>query len=242
MDRKYILSIIWQAVIPECDFWPVEAEARPLALLSLVRLQPAEPELRRPVARVSDVVMLDKIDERLGARVRIEREIRGWSLTELAKRSGVSRAMIHKVERGEASPTAMLLARLSGAFEISMSTLMVRAEMQEGLLLRKDDQPVWIDPVTGYARRHVSPRSVTPIDVIDVDFPPGKESGFPASSYANRKHLVWVLAGELVFIEGGVRHEMREGDCLELGPPNDCIFRNETAEPCRYAVIVLREA
>ncbi|AVA23989.1 transcriptional regulator protein (plasmid) [Rhizobium sp. NXC24] len=186
--------------------------------------------------------MLDNVDERLGARIKIERELRGWSLTELAKRSGVSRAMIHKVERGGASPTAMLLARLSGAFEISMSTLMVRAEMQEGMLLRKCNQPTWIDPVTGYVRTHVSPRSSTPVDVIDVTFPAGKQSSFPASSYAHRKHLVWILQGELVFIEGGIRHEMKEGDCLELGPPNDCTFKNETGEECRYVVIVLREA
>ena len=185
---------------------------------------------------------LDDLDQRIGARIRIEREVRGWSLTELAKRSSVSRAMIHKIERGESSPTAMLLARLSGAFEISMSTLMVRAEMQEGMLLRKDKQPVWIDPVSGYVRRHVSPRSNTPIDIVHVELPPGKEASFPASSYVNRKHLIWVLHGSLVFLEGDVRHVMNEGDCLELGPPNDCTFRNESVEACRYSVVVLREA
>lgn len=185
---------------------------------------------------------LDDLDQRIGARVRIERELRGWSLTELAKRSGVSRAMIHKIEKGDSSPTAMLLARLSGAFGISMSTLMVRAEMQEGMLLRRDQQPLWIDPVTGYVRRHVSPRSDTPIDVVDVELPPRKEASFPAASYTNRKHLIWVLNGALVFVEGGVRHRMNEGDCLELGPPQDCTFRNETDATCRYSVIVLREA
>ena len=65
---------------------------------------------------------LDEIDKRIGARIRIERESRGWSLTELAERSAVSRAMIHKIERGESSPTATLLGKLSGAFSLSMST------------------------------------------------------------------------------------------------------------------------
>ena len=88
----------------------------------------------------------DSINQRIGARIRIERESRGWSLTELAERAGVSRAMIHKIERGESSPTATLLGRLSGAFGISMSMLMARAEMQEGKLLRFADQPVWHDP------------------------------------------------------------------------------------------------
>ena len=60
--------------------------------------------------------MVDTADTRLGARLRLEREARGWSLSDLAARSGVSRAMINKVERGESSPTAALLGRLSGAF------------------------------------------------------------------------------------------------------------------------------
>ena len=57
----------------------------------------------------------DNLNQRIGARIRIERESRSWSLSDLAERAGVSRAMIHKIERGESSPTAALLARLSGA-------------------------------------------------------------------------------------------------------------------------------
>lgn len=80
--------------------------------------------------------MTDNMNQRISARIRLERESRGWSLSELAERAGISRAMIHKIERGDSSPTATLLARLSGAFGISMSTLIARAEMQEGKLLR----------------------------------------------------------------------------------------------------------
>ncbi|MFT2603699.1 helix-turn-helix domain-containing protein, partial [Escherichia coli] len=86
------------------------------------------------------------LNQRISARIRIERESRGWSLNDLAERAGASRAMIHKIERGESSPTASMLGRLSGAFGISMSTLIARAEMQEGKLLRFASQPVWRDP------------------------------------------------------------------------------------------------
>lgn len=98
----------------------------------------------------------DNLNQRISARIRIERESRGWSLSELAERAGASRAMIHKIERGESSPTASMLGRLSGAFGISMSTLIARAEMQEGKLLRFAHQPVWHDPQSHYLRRHVS--------------------------------------------------------------------------------------
>ena len=158
------------------------------------------------------------MNQRISARIRLERESRGWSLSELADRAGVSRAMIHKIERGDSSPTATLLARLSGAFGISMSTLIARAEMQEGKLLRLANQPVWRDPQTHYLRRHVSPRTDLPIDLVQVELPAGSDVPMPASSYA--------LAG----------------DCLELGPPNDCRFINETNESCIYLVVRLNQS
>lgn len=181
----------------------------------------------------------DSINQRIGARIRIERESRGWSLTELAERAGVSRAMIHKIERGESSPTATLLGRLSGAFGISMSMLIARAEMQEDKLLRFADQPVWHDPQSHYLRRHVSPRSDLPIDLVQIELPAGSDIPMPASSYVQARQLLWLQQGELVFVEGDVRHEMHAGDCLELGPPNDCRFINETAQPCVYLVVRL---
>ncbi|MBS1204172.1 MAG: LacI family transcriptional regulator [Proteobacteria bacterium] len=184
----------------------------------------------------------DNINQRISARIRVERESRGWSLSELAERAGVSRAMIHKIERGESSPTAALLARLSGAFSISMSTLIARAEMQEGKLLRYANQPVWRDPQSHYLRRHVSPRSDLPIDLVQIDLPIGSDIPMPASSYALARQLIWLQEGELVFVEGDTRHEMKAGDCLELGPPNDCRFINESSAPCRYLVVRLNHA
>ncbi|WP_425053767.1 helix-turn-helix domain-containing protein [Psychromarinibacter sp. S121] len=197
--------------------------------------------LRHTLVHYSDGMLHDDIDLRIGARIRAERETRGWSLTELADRAKVSRAMIHKVERGDSSPTANLLGKLSGAFGLSMSTLLARAEAAGGDLLRKDDQPVWTDPETGYIRRQVSPKSDMPLDLVEVTLPAGKEVPMPASAYAFIRQLIWVLAGDLVFAEGPVRHELHAGDCLHLGPPEDCVFRNEGNEPCTYAVAVLRD-
>ncbi|HFZ8993414.1 TPA: helix-turn-helix domain-containing protein [Citrobacter freundii] len=184
----------------------------------------------------------DSINQRIGARIRIERESRGWSLTELAAQAGVSRAMIHKIEKGESSPSATILGRLSGAFGISMSTLIARAEMPEGKLLRFADQPVWRDPQTHYLRRHVSPRSDLPVDLVQIKLPAGSDVPMPASSYAHARQLIWLQEGELVFVEGETRHEMKAGDCLELGPPDECRFINETQTACTYLIIRLNHA
>lgn len=178
--------------------------------------------------------------ESLAARIALEREARGWSLAELAERSGVSKAMISKIERGEASPTATLLGRLSGAFGLTLSTLLARAEQSGSRLMRVADQPQWQDPASGYVRRQVSPRSDLPLELIRVELPVGATVTFPASSYTFIRQLIWVLKGKLTFIEGDAVHEMDTGDCLLLGPPADCSFRTRGRESCTYLVVVVR--
>jgi transcriptional regulator with XRE-family HTH domain len=189
------------------------------------------------------IIIDDGLDSRLGARIRLERERRGWSLTELAQRSGVSRAMINKVERGDASPTASLLGRLSGAFGLTLSILLARTETgRAGRLVRAKDQLRWIDPGTGYVRRQIAPGpgSDLPLEIVRVELPAGASVTFPASAYAFIRELVWVLEGCLTFIEGEVVHTLGAGDFLELGPAAECTYRNDQSGPCVYADVVLR--
>ena len=151
--------------------------------------------------------------------------------------------MINKVERGESSPTASLLGRLSGAFGLTLSTLLARAERaRTGRLARAADQPRWQDPATGYIRRQIAPvhGSDLPLDLVHVALPAGASVTFPASSYAFIRQVILVLEGHLTFIEGDVAHELEPDDCLELGPPAGCSFRNRTSSVCKYLVAVVR--
>jgi quercetin dioxygenase-like cupin family protein len=151
--------------------------------------------------------------------------------------------MINNVERGAASPTAALLGRLSGAFGLTLSTLLARAEAAcQVRLVRAADQPKWQDPATGYTRRQVAPGpgSDLPLEVIEVVLPPGADIAYPAAAYAFIRQTVWVLKGSLTVREGNELHELNEGDSLEFGPPVERAFRNSTPETCRYAVVVLK--
>lgn len=177
----------------------------------------------------------------LAARIAIERETRGWSLADLAERSGVSKAMISKIEREEASPTAALLGRLSGAFGLTMSTLLARAERSGSRLSRAAEQPRWQDPATGYIRQQVAPQSDLPLDLVRVELPPGASASFPASSYTFNHHWIWVLKGNLNFREGDTLHQLETGDCLLLGSPSECTYENRGKDLCTYLVVVMRQ-
>jgi transcriptional regulator with XRE-family HTH domain len=184
--------------------------------------------------------IVDDLSHRLAVRLRLERDSRGWSLADLAERSGVSRATISKIERAEVSPTAVVLVRLASAFDLTLAGLMLRAEGQGDRLSRASTQPVWRDPDTGYLRTQVFNRPDHPLEIIKVELPARQRVTLPASSYAHIRQAVWVQAGALVIIEGGERYALGTGDCLGFGPPAEVTFANETAATCTYIVALAR--
>lgn len=182
---------------------------------------------------------MDDTGSRLALRLRLEREMRGWSLADLAARAGVAKATISKIEREEISPTATTLVRLAAAFDLTLAGLLLRAEGVERLS-RAADQPVWHDPATGYRRRQVFARPDHPVELAEVELPPGARVELPASSYAHIRQILHVRAGTLTLTEAGRRHVLEAGDCLGFGPPGDVIFANEGATACLYVVALAR--
>jgi transcriptional regulator with XRE-family HTH domain len=185
-------------------------------------------------------IIVDETTAQIARRLRLERDARGWSLADLAERSGVAKATISKIERQEASPTAVVLVRLAGAFDLTFAGLLIRAEGEKGRLSRAADQPVWRDPDTGYTRKQIFSRPDHPLEIAEVEMPAGQKVVLPASSYARIRQAIRVQAGALVIIEGGERQELRAGDCLGFGPPSEVTIANESAAPCTYLVVLAR--
>ncbi|MFL0390325.1 helix-turn-helix domain-containing protein [Curtobacterium sp. 179-B 9B NHS] len=191
----------------------------------------------------------DADQRRLGERLQRLRTERKWSLTELAEESGVSRAMINRVERGVSSPTATILGRLSGAFGLTISQLLDEALDHEVPRATDPDEArgvqrgvtadSWTDPETGYRRRPVSSADF-PADVTEVRLPAGAQVAYPASAYAFLRHCIWVVDGVLEVVVGDEPTRLGAGDRIELGEPADVVYRNPGAEPVRYFVVVVR--
>jgi transcriptional regulator with XRE-family HTH domain len=191
----------------------------------------------------------DRIDlnQRIGLRVRELRVDRGLSLADLAEQSGVSRSMISLVERGEASPTAVVLEKLAGGLGVMLPSLFDagpdEAPQHRGPLARRDEQPQWQDPASGYLRRNVSPTGMRqPMQIVEVHFPPGGRVAFENAARDRSVHQqVWVLEGAIDVVVGEERHRLREGDCLAMQLDRPTMFHNPTRKPARYAVVTASE-
>src|SRR5436190_6286466 len=118
------------------------------------------------------------LNRRIAARVKELRAARTLSLDALAGKSGVSRSMISLIERGESSPTAVVLEKLAAGLGVMLASLFDApagaAQMLSGPLSRREHQVQWQDPASGYLRCNVSPPGVPqPLQIVEVHFPPG---------------------------------------------------------------------
>lgn len=184
--------------------------------------------------------IIDDTGTRLSRRILSTRKVQGWSLADLSTRSGVSKAMLSKIERCEVSPTASVLIRIATAFNITLAELLTDASA-EAHYQRAADQPVWTDPATHYLRRQIYLTARLPLELVEVVLPALTSVAIPASSYALIRQVVWVIEGQLTIVEGDSETKLATGDRLEFGPPADCAFRNDADKPCRYLVAVLRQ-
>jgi transcriptional regulator with XRE-family HTH domain len=183
---------------------------------------------------------LPPLNDRIAARVRALRTTRGLSLEALAERSDVSRSMISLVERGESSPTAVVLEKLATALGVPLAALFEATAPPGAPLARRAAQPEWRDPHSGYVRRNVSPPGTgSPIQIVEVSFPPQARVAFETGP---REPVVWqqvwVLQGAIDIAVGEALHRLRTGDCVAFVLDRPVSFHNPTRTATRYAVVL----
>ena len=179
------------------------------------------------------------IEQRIAIHLKQRRLAIGLSLADLAERSGVSRAMISKVERSAASPTAALLGRLCNGLGLTLSALIANAEQSESPLMRAKDQTEWQDPVTGLVRTMISPRAPdSVVEIVRIDLPADASVNYDPQRYLTYEQHVVPIKGRLHLTVGDQPYELGPWDCV-LMPTNFALrFHNKGPGGCRYLVIV----
>ncbi|HAT5001364.1 TPA: helix-turn-helix transcriptional regulator, partial [Serratia marcescens] len=80
----------------------------------------------------------------LAHTLRTLRAQRGWSLTQAAEYTGVSKAMLGQIERGESSPTVATLWKIATGFNVAFSAFLEASPaQQQATLHRYGDLPVY---------------------------------------------------------------------------------------------------
>lgn len=182
----------------------------------------------------------DAIDRRIAQRLKSLRAERNWSLDELAKRSAVSRATLSRLENAEVSPTASVLGKLCAAFGLTMSRLMHLVEGGFAPILRRDAQPVWIDPEIGFRRRSVSPPTQRLAgEVLECALDAGARIAYDAPPRPGLEHHLLLVEGQLEITVDGRSHDLRAGDCLRYQLFGPSVFATSPGSGAKYILFIV---
>ena len=182
------------------------------------------------------------LDERIAQRVLERRSELGLSLDQLSELSGVSRAMISRIERAESSATAVLLSKLCDGLGITLSGLMADVERPPHALTRRAAQPVWRDPETGYVRRILSPaRTGSAVELVEVVLPAGARVHYGKPPFLAYDQHIYLLAGRLSLSLGDEPLDLRTGDCVHMTLERGATYEIRTSRDVRYLVALKTE-
>ena len=134
----------------------------------------------------------------LALRLKTLRTDRGYSLQDLADRSGISRATLSRIENAEVSPTAETLGALAAAFGMTISRILAPVERPFQALIPREEQTTWHDPRGGFTRTVVSPPSgALSIEIIRCELAPRQTIAYDKPPVPGLEHHLTLLSGAL---------------------------------------------
>ena len=184
---------------------------------------------------------MDQIELCIAHRLEALRHERGHSLDEVAQISGVSRATLSRIERGETSPTAGVLGKLCTAYGLTMSQLLLDVEKDAPSKISWADAFRWHDPETGFARTSISPpQPGYQIELIWAELPAGARIEYEAPPVRGLEQHVLLLSGELKIDCAGERYALARQDCLRFHLSGASAFESTGQEAATYILAVRR--
>jgi transcriptional regulator with XRE-family HTH domain len=180
------------------------------------------------------------INSRIARRVRQLRTRAGMTLDQLAAKCDVSRSMLSLVERGESSPTAVVLEKIATGLGIALAGLFDDAAAPASPLSRRGDRTTWRDPQSGYLRRNISPANYpAPAQIVEVILPAGARVAYESGAREVGLHQqLWIQEGAIEVTVGNVTYRLGKDDCLAMQLDEPITFRNRTRKAARYIVVL----
>lgn len=185
---------------------------------------------------------MEDINIRIAQQVRELRLARGYTLDVLATRCQVSRSAISLIERGEASPTAVVLEKLANGLGVPLTQLfdIPQNDQSPQPMVRRTQQSEWKDPETGYIRRQVSPPNwKSPFQIVEIEFPPQSRITYEISETSKVvQQQLWVVEGEIDIQLGDSSYALSTGDCLAMQLNQPVIYSNNSSQVARYILVI----
>lgn len=178
------------------------------------------------------------IAEHVASTVKRLRKKQGWSLDRAAAETGVSKAMLGQIERGESSPTVSTLWKIASGFRVSFSTLFDSRTPALGELKRDGGESVWGDDSAGMQARLLFPYDpLLGFEMFMIELAPGAISESSPHAQGVVEHIV-VVEGEMELRIDERWQTLRTGEGLRFFADRPHAMRNSATTRLRFHDVI----
>lgn len=172
---------------------------------------------------------VNDINHRISKTLKSLRKERDWSLDKASEKTGVSKAMLGQIERGESSPTISTLWKIASGFQTSFSSFIEELEPQfqetmhrEGITkqLHPQDKKIKVSPLFPFDKQ-------CHFELFVIELLPGCEHLSPAHEPGVVEHVV-VVQGKIEIFANDVWHSLNKGEGLRFNAHQPHGYRNLT--------------
>lgn len=177
---------------------------------------------------------MQQLNQYLSATLKQLRADRQWSLTQAADRTGVSKAMLGQIERGESSPTIATLWKIATGFNVAFSVFLESESARPSPgVQRYGELPIFSQPDADMRMVPLFPYDeALGLEIFVIDLAPGALSESAPHKVGVIEHVM-VIEGQLELMVDGVWHQLGAGEALRFQADCPHSYRNASAENVR---------
>lgn len=178
---------------------------------------------------------MQEIATHIAQRLKALRQARGWSLEAAARATGVSKAMLGQIERGESSPTVSTLWKIASGFSVSFSSLFGVPGSEAG----PAGETRWGRDAVGMQATVIFPYDpLLGFEMFEIALAPGAASESSPHAAGVVEHIV-VLEGELGLTLGEAEEQrLRPGEALRFQADCHHVMRSLGEAPLRFHDVI----
>jgi transcriptional regulator with XRE-family HTH domain len=181
---------------------------------------------------------MQELTRHIGIQLKTLRTQRGWSLTQAAEETGVSKAMLGQIERGESSPTVATLWKIASGFQASFSQFLQSPPITADMLHPYDPPTAFDSKSCGMSVVSFFPYdSELNMDMLVVELQVAGYSESSAHAAGVIEHVI-VIAGQLALTVNGSDHLLAAGEGLRFRADCSHTYRNHSSEKVRFHDII----
>ncbi len=203
------------------------------------REAPAASEVALGDLASGDEIGAAELTRRVADNVRALRKDRGYSLDDLAGRSGVSRASLSQIETAKTNPTIAILWKIAAGLGVPFAGLLGEEIVERVRVLRRGDQQALRSADGRMESRPMMPAGATPnVEMYELRLAPRSSSTSEPHAKGTTEFLV-VLTGQLRLRAGDEMYDLGTGDAVFFHADVPHAYENPGRVESRYHNVIV---